>query len=55
MVVLRLDHAPRRIQTLRQKEEAIEDRDRDAARHSVHPRLLPTEPEEFVRTLCAIG
>ncbi len=52
MVVLRPDRAPRRIQTLRQKEEAIEAIGIDALLVIPFTRDFSlTEPEEFVRTL----
>jgi riboflavin kinase/FMN adenylyltransferase len=52
MAVLRPDHAPRRIQTLRQKEEAIEAIGIDALLVIPFTRDFSlTEPEEFVRTL----
>ena len=52
MAVLRPDHAPRRIQTLRQKEEAIEAIGIDALLVVPFTRDLSlTEPEDFVRTL----
>jgi riboflavin kinase/FMN adenylyltransferase len=52
MVVLRPDHAPRRIQTLRQKEEAIEAIGIDALLVMPFTRDFSlTEPEEFVRGL----
>jgi riboflavin kinase/FMN adenylyltransferase len=52
MAVLRPDHAPRRIQTLRQKEEAIEAIGIDALLVVPFTRDLSLmEPEDFVRTL----
>lgn len=52
MAVLRPDHAPRRIQTLRQKEETIEAIGIDALLVIPFTRDFSlTEPEEFVRTL----
>jgi riboflavin kinase / FMN adenylyltransferase len=52
MAVLRPDHAPRRIQTLRQKEEAIEAIGIDTLLVIPFTRDFSlTEPEEFVRTL----
>ncbi len=52
MAVLRPDHAPRRIQTLRQKEEAIEAIGIDALLVIPFTRDFSlTEPEEFVRSL----
>ena len=52
MVVLRPDQAPRRIQTLRQKEEAIEALGIDALLVVPFTRDFSlTEPEDFVRTL----
>jgi len=52
MVVLRPDHAPRRIQTLRQKEEAIEAIGIDTLLVIPFTRDFSlTEPEEFVRLL----
>jgi len=52
MVVLRPNQAPRRIQTLRQKEEVIADLGIDALLVIPFTRDFSlTEPEEFVRTL----
>ncbi|MFY9551071.1 MAG: bifunctional riboflavin kinase/FAD synthetase [Thermoanaerobaculia bacterium] len=52
MAVLRPDRAPRRIQTLRQKEEAIEKIGIDALLVIPFTRDFSlTEPEDFVRTL----
>ena len=52
MVVLRPDHAPRRIQTLRQKEEAIEAIGIETLLVIPFTRDFSlTEPEEFVRVL----
>ena len=52
MAVLRPDHAPRRIQTLRQKEEVIADIGIDALLVIPFTRDFSlTEPEEFVRSL----
>ncbi len=52
MAVLRPDHAPRRIQTLRQKEEAIEAIGIDALLVVPFTRDLSLmEPEDFVRNL----
>jgi riboflavin kinase/FMN adenylyltransferase len=52
MAVLRPDHAPRRIQTLRQKEEVIEAIGIDTLLVIPFTRDFSlTEPEEFVRTL----
>ena len=54
MVVLRPDHAPRRIQTLRQKEEAIEAIGIESLLVIPFTRDFSlTEPEDFVRTLLA--
>jgi riboflavin kinase/FMN adenylyltransferase len=52
MAVLRPDHAPRRVQTLRQKEEAIEAIGVEALLVIPFTRDFSlTEPEEFVRSL----
>ncbi len=54
MAILRPDRAPRRIQTLRQKEEAIEAIGIDALLVIPFTRDFSlTEPEDFVRTLLA--